>query len=65
MKIEIDLTERQWAELVSAVVAKRDRVADGVYDLDEVHDLDDNWVVELDTIYRVVTAALDDKGVTR
>ena len=60
MKIEIDLTERQWSELYHAVETKQLRVEEGAYgDGPE----EERWAEELEGIKNVVGASLDEKGV--
>lgn len=59
MLIVLDLNEDQWSELYHAVETKQIRVEEGHYGEDE-----DEWAGRLDAIKDVVSAALDEKGVT-
>ena len=60
MKIELDLTKKQWAELINAVHTKAEQIRNGDYgELEE--DLEDlaNWENELNEIYYTLTDFLD------
>ena len=63
MRITLNLTESQWGELAYALESKARLVERGDFgpadgDFDPA-----TWSAELDAIHRVVTTALDEKGV--
>lgn len=60
IKLELELTNSEWCELVNAVGTKATRVENGSYFDDDITREDlKQWAVELRRIYKKVTAILD------
>ena len=70
IKIEIELTESEWCELVNAVGSKYRQVLDGKYDDEGIEGLPDTevkskeWAEELLGIHDKLVGLLDKEGIT-
>ncbi len=61
MKIELDLTEEEWTELVEAVASKAVLVRSGHYgDFDPLDGFDpDHWAAQLEALHRKLSDRLE------
>ena len=63
VKLELEMSEEEWAELAYALETKAKRVADGEYGPEHIPGANKAWAACLDGIYVKVTSVLTSKNV--